>query len=66
MPKKRKIKQAHVMPLSEMSFFALSVISVMPRDVYREIKDRLTVALMCLEDGDPNTAKNILEKFLNK
>jgi hypothetical protein len=38
-------------------------ISVMQRDVYREIRRRLELALIYLEDG--NTARDILERFLH-
>jgi hypothetical protein len=63
MPKKKEL--ARYKPLQEMSLFELSVISVMPRDVFGEIKSRLELALTYLEDGAPNTAKDILERFLN-
>jgi hypothetical protein len=62
----RKKEKGRYAPLSGMNFFELSVISVMPRDVYTEIRNRLNLVLTYLEDCAPNTAKDILEKFLNK
>jgi hypothetical protein len=63
MPQKKK--PGWYKPLREMNFFELSVISVMPHDIYREIKDRMTLVETYLDDGAPNTAKDILDKFLH-
>jgi hypothetical protein len=46
------------------NLFDLSVIAVMPRDVYEEIKKRVGLALYLLEDGAPNTAADILKGLL--
>jgi hypothetical protein len=63
MPKKKE--PGRYKPLHEMSLFELSISSVMPRDVYSEIRRRLELALIYMGDGAPNTAKDILERFLN-
>jgi hypothetical protein len=47
-----------------MNLFELSVISVMPDDVYHEIKRRIELALMLLEDGAIHTSKDILQSFV--
>jgi hypothetical protein len=57
-PEKGKSKD-----LSNISLFELSIISVMPNDVYHEIKKRIELALAYLEDGAVNTAKDILRTF---
>jgi hypothetical protein len=49
--------------LEAMNLFELSVISVMPDDVYYEIKNRIELALTYLEDGAVNTARDILLTF---
>jgi hypothetical protein len=46
-----------------MSLFELSVISVMPEDVYQEINSRISLALTYLEDGAINSSMNILRSF---
>jgi hypothetical protein len=50
--------------LEVMSLFELSLISVMPHDVYQEIKNRISLALTYLEDGAINTSGDILRSFL--
>jgi hypothetical protein len=52
--------------ISKMNLFELSIISAMPGDIHREIRKRLDLALMYLEDGAEHTAANILRKFLRK
>jgi hypothetical protein len=64
--KKRKPSNpanGRVKKLSDMGLFELSIISVMPRDVYREIKKRIELARTYLEDRAVNTAKDILRTF---
>jgi hypothetical protein len=46
------------------NLFELSVIEVMSRDAYGAIKDRMSLALNCLEDGAECTAIEILKDFL--
>jgi hypothetical protein len=48
------------------NLFELSVLAVMPRDVYGAIKDRMGLALDCLEAGAENTAIEILKDFLDR
>jgi hypothetical protein len=50
--------------LSDMSFFELSVVSVMPDDVYREVKRRIELALTCLEDGAIHASGDILRSLV--
>jgi hypothetical protein len=61
--KQKPNKPANDRGLSGMSLFELSIISVMPRDVYHEIKERIELALMSLESGTVDTARNILRNF---
>jgi hypothetical protein len=49
--------------LSDMSFFELSVVSVMPDDVYHEIKKRIELALTYLEDGAVHTSGDVLRSL---
>jgi hypothetical protein len=50
--------------LSAMNLFELSVIGVMPRDIYHEIRSLMGLALTYLEDGAVQTSKAILQEFL--
>jgi hypothetical protein len=60
MIKKRKKQLGN---LEAISLFELSVISVMPDDVYHNIRKRIELALTYLEDGAINTARGILQSF---
>jgi Lar family restriction alleviation protein len=53
MPKKKQESCASqgAKALSGLNLFELSIVSVMPEDVYHEIKKRIELALTCLEDG---------------
>jgi DNA-directed RNA polymerase subunit RPC12/RpoP len=62
----RPLNEGRDKTLRDMTLFDLSVIGVMPRDVFAEIEDRLNLALTYLEAGDPDTAKDILWNFLNR
>ena len=46
------------------NLFELSLVGVIPRDVYGAIKDRIGLALIYLDDGAQNTAIEILKEFL--
>jgi hypothetical protein len=48
----------------EMDFFEMHLVSFMPVEIYREIKERLSLALTYLEDGAVNTAKDILRRMV--
>jgi DNA-directed RNA polymerase subunit RPC12/RpoP len=50
---------------SRMNLFELAAWSSMPSHVYKEIMDRMGLALTYLEDGAVPTAAAILRKFLN-
>jgi ASC-1-like (ASCH) protein len=50
--------------LEVMNLLELSVISVMPEDVYEEIKKRISLALMLMEDGAIYSSREILLSFL--
>ncbi|MDR1230721.1 MAG: hypothetical protein LBK61_04900 [Spirochaetaceae bacterium] len=47
-----------------MNLFELSVISVMPDDVYYEIKGRIELALTCLDNGSICASREILRSFI--
>jgi hypothetical protein len=46
------------------TLFELSVLSVMPMNVYKEIKERMELVQIYLEDGAYKTALEILNGFL--
>jgi hypothetical protein len=48
------------------SLCEMSLLSVIPWEVYVAIKDRMDLALDCLEAGAENTAIEILEDFLSR
>jgi hypothetical protein len=50
-------------PIQETTLFELALFSEMPDDVYQEINRRLSLALTYLENGAPNTTKDILGNF---
>jgi hypothetical protein len=59
--RKERVKRGD---LEVMSLFELSVISVMPDDVYQEIKSRISLALTYMEDGALNASGEILRSFI--
>jgi len=48
----------------EANFFELSVIGIMPKDVYEAIRERLGLVLHYIESGWNDSAIDILNEFL--
>ena len=59
------LEQIHSEKLFDMGLFELSIHSLMPCDVYHELRKRIELIKTSLENGKPDIALNIANRFLN-